>query len=636
MARAAERAAALAAAALAVLTLLWASGAPLILGLRVWTEQLLIAAVALSMALCFLTRSARGRAREPSEAPGADRLLAAAALLYGLYLTLRFPFLTENLFYAQREALIAASIGLALLIETVRRAVGWPLIAILGGIALYALFSDRLSGPLQSRAIPVDRLVTFAVLDSASMVGAALTIAVVVVVPYVVLARLLMASGGSAFFSDLSLALLGNTRGGAGKIAVLGSAFFGSISGSAVSNVASTGAITIPLMARAGYKPKTAAAIEAAASTGGQLVPPIMGASAFLLAENLRVAYSEVVVAALLPACLYYVSLFAFADFEAARRGLAPVEGPRPAAGAVLRRGWFILAPFAALVVGLFAFNLRPETAALVALALLFAMALLRTYDGGRMRAAALWGTLVDAGRTAVEIVLICAVAGIVIGVFNLSGLSFGMTFFLVQVGQGSLPALLALTAALCIVLGMGLPTVGVYLLLAALAAPPLIELGVEPMAAHLFVLYFGMMSMITPPVAIAAFVAANMARAPAMATAVEAVRIGWTAYIVPPLFVGSPALLLAGPSWTDTLFAAATAVGGIALVTAGVTGWFRVRLGGVARAAALASGLAILVPHTLFAGALALNLAGLLGGLALWTLAPRASARAGVAAPRS
>jgi len=612
------------AALIPILALLWASGAPLFLGIRVWTEQLLIAAATLAMALCFLKRSVTRSGRLAEDAPWYDRAAAVVALCYGVYLTLRFPYLTENLFYARQEALIVASIGLMLLLETVRRAIGWPLIVILAAICLYALFSDQLSGPLQSRAIKPERLIVFAILDSASMVGAALTIAVVVVVPYVVLARLLLASGGSAMFSDLSVSLVGGTRGGAGKIAVLGSALFGSISGTAVSNVASTGAITIPLMTKAGYRPKTAAAIEAASSTGGQLVPPIMGASAFLLAENLRVPYAEVVAAALIPSILYHVSLLLFADFEAARRHLKPVGGARPSVIRVLRRGWFVLLPFAILITGLFAFNLRPETAALTALGVLFVIALYKTYEGRRITARDLIKTLVDAGNIAVDIVLICAIASIVIGVFNLSGLSFGLTFFLVQVGQGSLLLLLGLTAVLCIILGMGLPTVGVYLLLAALAAPPLIELGIEPMAAHLFVLYFGMLSMITPPVAIAAFVAANMARAPAMQTSFEAVRIGWTAFLVPMLFVGSPALLMMGSGWLESTVAMATAICGIGLVTAGVVGWFRVILNLPARLACVAAGLALFVPHSMIDYGVMLNGIGLIGGMLLWVFAQR------------
>lgn len=615
------------AAIIPVLALLWASGAPLALGLRVWTEQLLIASVGLAMALSFLTKSVRREAREIEAAPTIDRVLATIALVYGVFLTFRFPYLTENLFYAQRETLAVATIGILLLVETVRRAIGLPLLIILGVICLYALFADQLTGPLQSRAVSPARLATFAILDSASMTGAALTIGVVVVVPYIVLARLLLASGGSAFFSDLSISLLGGTRGGAGKIAVLGSAFFGSISGSAVSNVASTGAITIPLMVKGGYRPRTAAAIEASASTGGQLVPPIMGASAFLLAENLGVAYSAVISAALIPALLYYVSLLAFADFEAARRDLKPVDGERPRTSSVMLRGWFVLTPFAVLVFGLFTFNWRPEMAALVAVAVLFAVAVFKTYEGPRITLPALWQTLLDAGKTSVDIILICAVASIVIGIFNLSGLSFGLTFFLVQVGQGSLTFLLLLTAVLCIILGMGLPTVGVYLLLAALAAPPLIELGISPMSAHLFVLYFGMLSMITPPVAIAAFVAANMAKTPPMATAVEAVRVGWTAFIVPFLFVASPALLMINSGWLEITLSVLTAVAGILMTTGGVVGWLRAPLPFVLRSASVLAGIMLFIPHAALDYGWGINIVGGMIAAFVWLAATRMKA---------
>lgn len=603
-----------------VLALIWAAGLPGFLGLRIWTEQLLIAVVGLSMGLCFLSRSLTGRQRPVADAPVYDQVLSLLAVLYGVFLTVRFPYLTENLFYARDEALLVAVLGAVFLVETVRRAIGWPLLAILAAICLYALFADQFQGPLRSRAIRPERLVTFAILDSASMAGAALTIGVVVVVPFIVLARLLLASGGSAFFSDLSVSLLGGTRGGAGKISVLGSAFFGSISGSAVSNVASTGAITIPLMQKSGYRPKTAAAIETASSTGGQLAPPIMGASAFLLAENLQVSYTAVVSAALIPALLYYVSLFAFADFEAARRDLRPIESARPPVMNVLRKGWFVLVPFAILVFGLFTLNWRPKTAALAAVGFLAVIALFKTYGVGRLGPKALGQALVDAGNLSIDIVLICAVASIVIGVFNLSGLSFGLTFFLVQVGQESLLALLVMTAVICILLGMGLPTVGIYLLLATMAVPPLVELGVQPMAAHLFVLYFGMLSMITPPVAIAAFVAANMAQTPPMRTAFEAVRVGWTAFIVPALFVMSPALLMIGP-WSDILIASATATAGIVIVTGGVTGWFGADLSGRYRIVCILAGLAVLVPHTVAAYDGVLKVVGILAGGAVWQL---------------
>lgn len=602
--------AALLAGLTAVVAIFWSSGAPLWIGWRLYSEQVLIVALALAMAIAFLTR--------PGRAPLISAACAAASLIFGGWLAARFTILSENVFYHPVEALIVSIIGFVLLIDAVRRTMGWSLIIILGCVCLYALFADKFSGPLQSRAIAPDRLLTFLILDSASLAGAALSIAVAVVVPFLILSQLLTATG-SLCFSDLSLALAGRKRGGAGKIAILGSAFFGSVSGSAVANVASTGAITIPMMKKGGYSARTAGAIEAAASTGGQLMPPIMGAAAFLLAENLQASYTEVMLAAAAPSLLYYLSLFIFADLEAGRRGIARVEESRiPALAGVLRRGWVVFAPFAALLIGLFRFNLRPETAALIAILVLFALALLHTYDGRRITLRTVGEVLVAAGKSAVEIILICAIAGMIIGLIARSGLSFGLGFFLVQLGKSSLLLLLCVTAAVCIVMGMGLPTVGVYLLLASLAAPPLVELGLQPMAAHLFVLYFGMLSMLTPPVAIAAFVAANMAGASPMATGWEAVRIAWPAYLIPFLFAASPALLLDGPP-LDIGLTLATALAGVYLVTAGIVGFLGRSLSGRERAVAALSGLVVLLPHGVISGAIWLNAAGCLLFALLW-----------------
>jgi len=608
------------AALLTALALFWASGLPLWIGIRVYAEQVLLAVLCLAITLCLLERPAR-RGTTRTVVPWWDVALAVLALAYGAYLVWRFPVLAEEVFYRPVEALVVAVVGLALVLEALRRGVGYSLIVVLSLVCFYALFSDQLQGVLQSRAVKPARLLTFLVLDSAALAGAALYIAVGVVLPFLVFARFLMAAGGSAFFSDLSAALMGRSRGGSAKIAIVASGLFGSISGSAVSNVASTGGITIPLMKDGGYRPRTAAAIEATASTGGQLMPPIMGAAAFLLAENLQVPYQDVILAALIPALLYYLSLFLFADLEAARTGIAPVAEDRiPALGRTLARGWFLLLPFAVLVACLFQFGLPPETAALAATATLIVLSLWRTYDGGRLRLRDFTGALIGSGRAAVDIVLICAVAGMIIGLFSLSGLSFGLSFFLVQLGKTSLWLLLIVTGLVCVALGMGMPTVGVYLLLSTLAAPPLVELGVAPMAAHLFVLYFGMMSMITPPVAIAAFVAANMAAADTMRTGFEAVRIAWPAYVVPFLFAVSPGLLMSG-GVGEILLAAGRTAAGVYLFTTAIVGFSGTALAPLQRTAFALSGLALLLPPTVLDNSDYVHAAGFLIGCGLLVL---------------
>ncbi|MEM8538775.1 MAG: TRAP transporter large permease subunit, partial [Pseudomonadota bacterium] len=281
--------------------------------------------------------------------------------------------------------------------------------------------------------------------------------------------------------------------------------------------------------------------------------------------------------------------------------------------------------PFIVLLVGLFSFNLRPETAALLSIVVLLFLSLVLTYDGRKISPKVMIGVMIAAGRAAVEIILICAIAGMIIGLVARSGLSFGLGFFLVQLGQSSLLLLLIVTGLVCIVMGMGLPTVGVYLLLASLAAPPLVELGLQPMAAHLFVLYFGMLSMLTPPVAIAAFVAANMAKAPPMATGVEAVRIAWPAYLIPFFFAISPALLFDG-TWGAIAISTLKALVGVYIVTSAIVGFFRKDLDGVERIVLAAAGIAVLCPWDAFAGALILNGVGVLLGVGFWLISARRS----------
>jgi len=605
-----------------LLVIFWASGLPLFMGIRVYAEQVLVAILSFAAAICFFTRDFRGNKRpQSSSAPGApvyDRLLAWAAIIFGISLAWRYPVISDEIFYRPTEALVIGVVGLIIVLEALRRAIGYSLLIVLALVCAYALFADLFTGPLQSRAIPAERLITFLVLDSAGMAGIALFIGATIVLPFILFSRLLLSTGGSEFFSDLSAALMGRSRGGSAKIAIVASGFFGSISGSAVSNVASTGSITIPLMKDGGYRPKTAGAIEAAASTGGQLMPPIMGASAFLLAETLQVPYREVVVAAIVPALLYYLSLFVFADLEAGRVGIAPVEASKiPSLLGTLRKGWFLLMPFALLVVALFEYNQPPETSALIAFAFLAVISMFIMYGGGRAGTRLLLDVVTQTGRASVEIALICAVAGMIIGLFSLSGLSFGLGFFLVQLGKTSVLLLLGTTAVVCVLLGMGMPTVGVYLLLATLAAPPLIELGIEPMAAHLFVLYFGMMSMITPPVAIAAFVAGNMAGAHPMQTGFEAVRVAWPAYLVPFIFALSPGLLLAS-DWVTNLTAGLATTGGVCLATIGLVGYFMKPVALPKRLLFGAAGLSLMVPPQLFETAVYLNLGGLAVGVLL------------------
>jgi TRAP transporter 4TM/12TM fusion protein len=418
--------------------------------------------------------------------------------------------------------------------------------------------------------------------------------------------------GGSEFFTDLARAWMGRYRGGSAKVAVAGSAFFGMISGSAVANVSAVGVVTIPLMKRSGFPAQIAAAIEAVGSTGGQLMPPVMGAAAFLMAEVLQVPYVAVMIAAIIPAFLYYLALFFQVDLEAAKRGIRGESAERlPQTLAVLKAGWYFPLPFGLLVYALVVWNWRAEYAALAATGVLIACSLAFGYKGERVPIRDLVRAIVSTGGAVVDLILICAVAGMFIGILNITGLAFGMTLQLLTITGESLPVLLLLTALMAILLGLGLPTVGVYIIMATLIAPALVKVGIAPMAAHMFLLYFGIMSMVTPPVALAAFAAANIAGSDVDKTGWTATRIGWAAYIVPFLFVLSPSLLMEGGA-LEIAWAVATAALGIWLGTIGVVGFFYTPIAAAWRVLFIVAGVLTLIPADMFPGAIVTDVAGL------------------------
>jgi TRAP transporter 4TM/12TM fusion protein len=413
------------------------------------------------------------------------------------------------------------------------------------------------------------------------------------------------------------MATMGRRRGGAAKIAVVASALFGSISGSAISNVTTTGVITIPLMKRSGYTAVDAGAVESNASTGGQFMPPIMGAAAFLMAEFLEISYTEVMIAALIPALLYYFAVFVQVDLVAARDRISVVEADLPAPRRVLREGWHFIVPFVVLLLALFYLRAEAEISALYAAATILVLGAVRPYKGARVNLRNLAGSFWDAGLATTELVMIVAAAGFVIGVLQKTGGGFALTQFLVTLGGGNLFLLLLIGGAVCIVLGMGMPTSGVYVLLAFLVAPGLVEAGVSKIPAHLFILYFGMMSMITPPIALAAFAAAAISRADPMATGFAAMRMGWVAYVIPFLFVLSPTLVMQGAPDRIALNVV-TAVIGVYMISVVMVGYFTRPLGPAVRALLGLAGLAALFPDSAIGAGGLVDLAGIVVGLAI------------------
>ncbi len=581
-------------AALVTLTpLVWVADIPRKLGLVFLTEQMLLVVLGLGLCLAFLRYPVRGGIRRGL--PWYDGVLACISLAVSFYIAARYQTLIENIYYNREEAFVVGLVLIAASLEGLRRTASLPFLILVLAFLAYGLFGDILPGQLSARTAPFDRLVGYLALDPNAIVGPPLMIVATVIIGFVFFGQVLATSGGSTFFTDLATVCFGRHRGGAAKIAITSSALFGSLSGSATSNVASTGQITIPLMRRSGYPPHTSGAIEAAASTGGQLVPPVMGATAFLIAEFLHISYISVVIAALVPALLYYAALFVQADLEAARLNIerAANNSSAPPSGELLRGAYFAL-PLIAIVVALTSFNQTPQFAALVGASTMIVCGFVFAYRGERLTLRKLRNTIVETGYTIVELLLIGTLAGLVIGVVNRSGLGFGFTVMMVDLGEGNIIPLLAITAVACIILGMGMATSAIYILLAVLAAPPLVQLGIEPIAAHLFVMYFGLMSMITPPIAFAVFTAANLAGSNATRTGLAAVRMSWSAYLIPFLFVASPSLLLKG-SFAGILFAVTAAVAGILLTSMGVVGYCTRNLGALHRAVFIVAGLAML-----------------------------------------
>jgi TRAP transporter 4TM/12TM fusion protein len=576
-----------------------------------FAEQFAAAAYGIGLALTFL--------RFPSRKfPSLDGWFAAISLLVCGYVTVSFPQLTALASIVSPETLTLSVILTALTVEAVRRTIGWSLVAILLVIAGYVLIGHLVPGRLTTSRVGWAELLVYLNLDNNGLLGIILQITVIIIIPFVLMGQLLMRSGGSSFFNDAAIALMGRYRGGAAKMAVVGSSLFGMISGIAAANTVAVGIVTIPLMKRSGMSARLAAAVEACASNGGQLMPPVMGAVAFVMADFLQIPYKEVAIAAILPSVMYYAALFIQADLEAARYGFGKVAADKiPRLGRVLVNGWPFIVPFAVLIYAMFWLNLEPEYAAMAAGAVIVVLGFAYGYGGQRMKLQDLWTAVVETAGGLCEILVISAAAGFIMGLFQVSGLAFAFAAYLVELGGQSLILLLMLAAVVSIILGMGLPTIGVYVMLAILVAPALVKVGVPPLAAHLFILYFGMMSLITPPVAPAAYVAAAIAGAPSMATGWTAMRFGWSSYIVPFLFVYSPAILLKG-SLGDIIMVTLTSLAGIWLICAAMTGFFTRVLSLPVRFGFVLAGVMLLMPQQVSGPMLWVNIAGAALGSAL------------------
>ena len=502
-----------------------------------------------------------------------DWILIAATVFSMGYIVVENKVLENRLAFVTpftTVQLVAVIMLVVLVLEATRRLTGLTLpIACLIFLA-YAFWGDRLTGVLGHAPLSAKRILEQISITSEGIFGSSLGISATYVVIFIILAGFLETTGAGQFFIDIASSATGTKRGGPAKIAVVGSCLFGSISGSSVANVVSTGTFTIPLSKSVGYPSYFAGAVEAVASTGGQLMPPVMAAVAFIMADNLSVPYISICGAALIPAVLYYWSLFNMVDAKAVKLGIAGLKKEQlPQGREVLKNGWFLALPFLVLI-ALMMMNYTPMKAGFYAIISLLVILLI--FDRKKLNWANITNALENGAKGVISVSVTSACAGIIVGVIMITGLGLKFTSIITTVSNGNLLIALILSAVVAIILGMGLPTVPAYIVMSSLVAPALIKMGVAPMAAHMFVLYFAVLSCITPPVAIASYAAAAIADANAIKVGFESVRLAVVAYIIPFVFVYNPVLLFDGKP-IDIFLSFATAVLGCMALTWAIEG---------------------------------------------------------------
>ena len=534
-------------------------------------EQFLALIFGLAMAAIFIGLKVN-KTVTSNEVPVHDWILAILCLICGLFVVATYRDIVETIGELRPERVVLGYAAVILVFEATRRATGWALVA-LGAVFIgYSALSDFAPGILNVPSTPLNRIATYLYLDNNSLFGTPLDVTTSIIVAFILFGRVLFAANGDKFLNDFALTTMGKYRGGPAKVAVVASSLFGTISGSAVSNVVMDGPITIPMMRRSGYRGHVAAAIEAVASTGGQIMPPVMGIVAFLMIDILQVSYGEVIIAALLPALMYYLALFMQVDLEAAKQKLTGVDtSDAPSVGNIMARGWIFVIPIFLLIWTLIAEGWAPGRSAMLAVGATVAVAVFN--KATRPTLNQLWIAVRETGQTVLELVIITALAGMIIGAIQISTLGFNFSLLLTQMAGDSALSLLLMTAVVCIILGMGMPSGVIYLMLALLIAPALVEIGIPKMAAHLFIFYFGMLSMITPPICIATFAACAVANTDFWKTGWAGVRLGIVAYLVPFVFVFQPALIFHGTAMEVLTVAMKTGIG-VGVLAVGMAGY--------------------------------------------------------------
>jgi TRAP transporter 4TM/12TM fusion protein len=549
-----------------------------------------------ALALIFLLFPARKMNLKKNKVAWYDIVLALIAVAVGAYwplmideLVMRVGRLTDLDFYIGLAAIL-------LVLEATRRTVGLPITIISIVFMLYAIFGQQMPGFLAHRGIDLTRLIQTMFYTTEGILGTPLGVSSTFIFLFLLFGSFLVKTGVGQYFNDLAVSIAGRRIGGPAKVAIFSSALQGTISGSSVANVVTSGAFTIPMMKRLGYKKEFAGAVEAASSTGGQLMPPVMGAAAFLMVEFIGgISYWDIAKAAAIPAVLYFTGIWIMTHFEAKRLGLRGLTKEEMPDRKEIMKDLYLLLPIVAVLVLLMT-GMSVMRAALWSI--LITVVLSGIKKKTRLGVKEIIEALVDGARSALGVAAATAAAGIIVGVVTKTGLGLKLANGLMDLAGGELLLVLFFTMIASLILGMGSPTTANYVITSTIAAPAIILLGVPDLPAHLFVFYFGIIADITPPVALAAFAAAGVSGGEPIKTGIDSAKLAIAAFIIPYMFVLSPELLMIDTSWTYLLWMIFSALAGMTAIGAGIIGYWFHKLYWYERIVAVLGGFLLIYPE--------------------------------------
>ena len=552
--------------------------------------------LAFGLCIVFLTYPMTKKSSR-EKIPWYDYILAVISTVPNIYLAVNLRSIAMRMGNMTTMDIIMGVIFIITILEASRRVVGPVLTSIALFFLFYTMFGSYFPGPLAHRGTTLGGLIRHMYMTTEGVFGVALGASASFIFLFCLLGALMNEIGADDVLINLAVAGFGKQRGGPAKAAVISSALFGMISGSSLANITTTGTFTIPLMKKIGYEPEFAGAVEAAASIGGQIMPPVMGAAAFIIAEFLGVGYLEVCLAAALPAVLYFTSIFVAVHVKALALGLKGVpEDELPNAKELIKTRGHLLLPLIIIVV-ILVMGYSPSMAGFISILCTIAISYLNANT--RLTPKKIFVAFANGAKAATDVIMACAVVGFIIGSFTLSGMGVKMASLVLSLGRGNLLLTMLFTALASIILGMGVPTTANYIMMAMITVPAAVQMGVLPMAAHLFCFYFGLVADLTPPVALGALTASGIAKSKFTPTAINATKLGVAAYIVPFFFVYNPVLLLGQvPFSFMVILQALFAILGICGISSGLTGYFFDKLNALERVLLIAGSVALIFPE--------------------------------------